>query len=710
MATIQNQDNMAMAISSVSSSLSVCISSFTALRSVSAHAMDVGSIVAARMEFTRVETTMSRVEQSIRTTSDAQQKLGNGMKDTASGLEGFVGKLKSLASLKDSMKNLKQVMDLSDAFTQTTARLNSMNDGMQSTAQLQDMVFASAERSRGSYLDMAASVTRMGSQAAGAFSGNAELIAFSEQLNKNFAIAGTSQEGIAEATQELTQGMARGALSGAELNSVFQNARPVAQRIADYLQVDVGQLQAMAEEGQITADVIKGALLSSADETNRTFEAMPQTFGQIWTSVQNHGVRAFGPVLQKINEITGNDTFNAFVNGAINGMYILSNEIQYLMDQSKRLFSFIAGNWSFIEPIIWGVIAAYAVYNASALIAAVRTAYDTVVKYAHVAASWAETAAIVALEAAQFGLNAAIAMCPITWIIMAIIALIVIFYLAVAAINEFAGTSLSATGIIVGVFFAAGAIIGNVVIMLVNLMIDCFAIIWNRIASFAEFFANVFNDPAGSIVRLFADMADSVLGILSAIASAIDTLFGSHLADTVEGWRKTLKDTVKATFGDAVVKIMKIDSMSLHMQPISVGKLYDKGYDFGSTLAPKAKSFLTLNIPEPQKDPADPRNPGNRDAWRNPSVDLGRTGNDIAETAANTGSMKDSLDVSSEDLKYLRDTAEMEAINRFTTAEINVSMNNQNHLNSDVDLDGMVTYLTDSLIETVQTAAEKVHR
>lgn len=710
MATIQSQDSMATVIHSVNSSLRVCIGSFAALRNVSAQAMDMGGLIAARMEFSRMEASMSRVSQSIGSTNGAQQQLNNTIKNTAGGVESFAGRLKALASQIKELKDMKKVIDLSDTFVQTTAGLNTMNDGMQSTAQLQDMVFASAERSRGSYLEMAATVTRLGRQAAGAFSGNTELIAFSEQLNKNFAIAGTSQEGIGAVTQELTQGMARGSLSGTEMNSILANAQPVAQHIADYLQVDVGQLQAMAEEGQITADVVKGALLSAAEETNRTFEAMPKTFGQLWTSVQNHGVRAFGPVLEKINAITGNAAFTSFVNGVINGMYLVSNEIQYLMDQSKRLFSVLADKWSFIEPVIWGVIAAYAAYNAVSLITNGITAAQSLLTGIQTMMAAAASDATFMETVAQSGLNAALYACPITWIVLAVIALIAIFYMVIAAINQFAGTSLSATGMIVGLFFAAGAIIGNVIIMLVNQLINYFAIVWNFIASFAEFFANVFYDPVGSIVRLFADMADSVLAILSAIASSIDTLFGSQLANAVEGWRTALKNTVKSNFGAATITVERIDPKERMLSRNSVEGQYAEGYKTGSQAISRMQSLFTPHTPKPYRNPADPGHPAGQNAWPNAGSDVGPAGNAIAETAANTDRMKDSLDVGSEDLAYLRETAEMEALNRFTTAEINVTMNNQNHLQHDVDLDGMVTYLKDSLLETVQTAAEKVHQ
>jgi hypothetical protein len=436
---------------------------------------------------------------------------------------------------------------------------------------------------------------------------------------------------------------------------------------------------------------------------------MPKTFSQIWTSITNNGVRAFQPVLQKINAIANSDKFNSIVNGTISGMYKISNEIQYISNQSEKLFVIIADNWSFIEPIIWGVVAVYAAYKSAVIGIAIVEGISNGIKLAGALASYArstalgtELSATAATTAAQWGLNTAILACPVTWIILAIIALIAVVYLAVAAVNYFAGTSYSATGIIVGLFYAAGAMIGNVIITMVNLVIDLFAMMWNYIATFAEFFANVFNDPIGSIVRLFANMADNILGILSSIASAIDTLFGSKLTSAVEGWRSSLKGLVTDNFGEAAIKIQRADPNAMHLDRIDYGNAYDKGYNLGNDVANK---FDLSNL----------GNFGDEKSKQGLGLDLSKLGdagmgNNIADTAANTGKMKDSLDITEEDLKYLRDIAEQEVINRFTTAEINVSMSNQNTVNNNSDLDGMVNYLKDSLVETVQIAAEKVHK
>lgn len=705
MATIRTaillQDGMTPVLQSMNNALNICINSFETMQRASGQAVNTGSIAAATAGSLRVKGAIIEVAQNISEANNAQKQFNSNMGNSPSIVEKLADKIKDVTTI---MAGAGKVLNLSDTVTQTTARLDLMNDKQQTTAELQEKIFQSAQRARGAYQTTADAVTNLGIQAADAFTGNDEVIAFTEQLNKSFVIAGTSTAGIESAMSQVTQAMAGGKLEGAGLETVLANAEPVVANIQNYLQNVKGMpksatdnIKQLAADGVITADVLKNAMFYAADETNSKFATMPKTFTQILNSIENHAGRAFQPVLQKINEIANSDGFGSFVNGAISAMYALSNEIQYIMNQSEKLFEIIGKNWSFIEPVIWGVVAAYAVYNAAMGIGWLTTLQNIAVKVAHTAVSWAETAAIIAMEAAQYGLNAAFALCPITWVIMGVVALITMIYLAVAAYNSFAGTSVSATGLIIGAFFVVGAVIGNIIITMINLLIDSFAMLWNYIATFAEFFANVFNDPIGSIVRLFVDMADNVLGILSSIASAIDTLFGSKLASSVEGWRSTLKNTVKTEFGEAAIKVQRVDQNAMHLDQINYGVAWDAGKAMGTDIGNKFKLGNFGNLSEPNSK-------------QGLGPDLSKFGNDMAKTANNTDKMKDSLNITEEDLKYLRDIAEQEVINRFTTAEINVDMTNHNTVNSDMDLDGIVTYMKDSIVESMQSAAEGVHK
>lgn len=689
---IQLQDGVTPVIRSMHNAMQLCIGSFESMQRASSNSVNTASLSAARAELNKASIAMDAVEQNINAASTAQQKLNGQMRQGKDTVEGFAGKVRNMAAGIATAVGLTKIIGLSDSVAQTTARLDLMNDGLQTTAQLQQVIFESAQRSRSVYSDTANSVAKLGILAKSAFSSNAEIVAFAEQMNKQFTIGGASIQEQTAGMYQLTQAMASGRLQGDEFRSIIENAPMLAQAIAQYTGKSMAELREMSAEGQITANIIKNAMFAAADETNRKFASMPKTFGQIATGVKNQALMMFQPVLQQINMVANSKGFETLVNGLIGGLVILAAVAASVFNEVVYYGGLIADNWSLIAPAIWGTVAAYAAYNAEMLIAAVRTGAAVVAKIAHAAVSAAETMAIIALIAAQEGLNAALYACPLSWILMAVVALIAVFYLAIAAMNKWAGTSLSATGIIVGAIYVAGAVIGNIFIALYNTVIDIFAVMWNHIASFAEFFANVFNDPVGSIVRLFGNMADTVLSILSTIARAIDTLFGSKLSAAVEGWRSTLKGAVNAQFGEAAIKVQRVDPNALRLDRINYGNAWQSGYKMGEGIGNFNLGKLGL--------------PG-----QGSGVDLSQFNNNVAEIADNTGKIKDSLEITEEDLKYLRDIAEQEVINRFTTAEIKIDMGGiNNNVSSNMDLDGIVTHLTTTLEEAMQIAAEGVHK
>lgn len=687
---IQIQDGMTPAMRSMTNALNICISSFEAMQTASSHSVDTASLAAARAELNKASIAMDNVEQNIREANVAQQQLNQQIRNGQGAADGLVTKVKQVATTVATAIGIKKTLEISDNFTEMTARLNLMNDGMQTTAQLQRMIFQSAQRSRSAYTDTAAVVSKLGILAKDAFSNNKEMIFFAEQMNKQFKIGGASLQEQTAAMYQLTQAMASGRLQGDEFRSIMENAPMLAQAIATYTGKSVGELREMSSKGLITAEVIKNAMFAAADATNAKFESMPKTFGQVAVSIQNQALLAFQPILSKLNEIANSDRFDNMVNGVIGGLVLISGVATATFDLLTTGVSFVTDNWSSIEPIVWSVAAAYIAYNATALITNGILAVQAFQSKVASAALMLQKGETFATTVAQHGLNAALYACPITWIILAIMALVGVFYLAIAAINKFAGTSLSATGMIVGAFFVAGAAIGNVVIALINVVIDCFALLWNYIAGFVEFFANVFTDPVGSIVRLFANMADTILGIISSIAGAIDTITGSKMANAVQGWRNALNNAVTSQFGEAAIKVQRVDPTSMHLNRINYRDAWKSGYNHGNDIANKF-NLGGLGIQNAVNGIDD------------------NTAANIAATAANTGKMKDSLDVSEEDLKYLRDIAEQEVINRFTTAEIKVDMTNYNTINHEMDLDGIVTHLETKLEESMQIAAEGVH-
>ena len=665
-------------------------------------------ITTANDAYIRLSNTISGTERYIRDNVDEQGRFNREIEEGMNEANELMQTIKGAVAAYATIQTLSAALNLSDQLTSTTARLNLMNDGLQTTQDLQNMIYLSAERARGSYQATADAVSKLGLMAGDAFSSSEEIIAFMEQVNKQFTIAGTEAAGIDAAMLQLTQAMGSGVLRGEEYNSILEQAPNIIQAIADYMEVPKGQLKDMAAEGQITAEIVKAAMFAAADDTNAKFEQMPKTFSQIWTSFQNTALMAFQPVLQRMNEIANSEAFQGFVNNAIEALSMVAGIALEIFDLLVGVAEIVGENWSWLSPIIYGVAGALAVYygwllltKGAALATAAAQGALTLAKMLAVPVYAALTGATMADTAAQWGLNSAMYACPIVWIIILIIALIALFYAAVAAVNKFAGTSVSATGIICGAFMVALAFIGNIFVALWNLVVDVFVLIYNLVATVANFIGNVFTDPIGAVCRLFFDLADTVLGILQALASAIDAIFGSNLAGSVQGWRDSLGGWVDETFGkgDEVMAKMNADDMKLGR--FEYGAAWDAGYSFGEGIDESIANFDPSSL-------FDTNVPGAGDYADLSNYGAGLAG-DVGDIAGNTGAIKDSMDITEEDLKYLRDIAEQEAINRFTTAEINIEAPITNQISKDVDLDGVIDGLTGAVNEAVDIIAEGVH-
>lgn len=736
MATIKSQmvlnDGVSGVLKKIVSALDTTLNSFEQVQRASGNTVDVSAINAARAGLVEAARDVNDMADGYRRAVQEEERLNDSINRGTSAMDGMLGKVKGVVAAIAGAAGVKKAIDLSDQMTSTRARLSLIADDsqassavdgiMEKTAGVQGMgvnvtvddggsvealeakIMASAQRSRAAYLDTANAIASMGANAGAAFSGNDELIAFMEQVNKQFVIGGASAQGQSAAMLQLTQAMAAGALRGEELNSILENAPGIARAIESYMGIAEGSIKQYAQEGAITAEVVKNALFAAADETNAKFESMPMTWGQIWTSMQNRALTALDPVLTKLNGIANSEQFSTVVDGALQAFSVLASVATVALDAVFELGAAIVDNWSWIEPIIWGVVAALIAYNATQWIAWLTTLKDIAVKGAHAVASAGETLAILALIAAQDGLNAAMAACPITWIVVAVIALIAVFYAAVAAVNHFAGTSLSATGIICGAFAVAGAFIINRILGVFNFFIARGVEIYNLIATFANFFANVFNDPVGAIINLFAGMFDFILGIVQNAASLIDTVLGTDMSGAVAGFRNTVATKVEEIVGEQVEVMQKLDASDYQIQRIEYEDAWAAGNSFGQgiedTVGGLFSGFST-----------DPSNMGNDlgggGAGYVPYDELSKGVGDISD---NTGSMAKSLEVSGEELEYLRDIAERDAINRFTTAEVKIDMTGMtNKIDGGADLDGVIRELTDGFTEALVTAAEGVH-
>jgi tape measure domain-containing protein len=643
---IQIQDGMSSPMKSMVSSIESANRAFLALQATSANAVDVANMNAMRNEVSRLNGLVNGVEKNIQEATAAQQQFNNTVQNTHSAVDGLVGKFKSIVSVVAMVTGAKAAMDLSDTVAQNTARIDLMNDGLQSTAELQEKIFQSAQRSRGIYQTTLEAVSKLGMQAAQSFKSNDELIAFTEQLNKTFVVARTSAVGVDSVMLQLTQSMAAGKLQGEELNAVLDNAAPIVANIQRYLQNVQGMpksvtdnIKQLASDGVITAEVIKNAMFYAAEETNRKFESMPLTFNDAWNSIRNVSLKAFQPVLQMINGLANNRTFDTLAAGAANGLSMLgnmttqaftavSNTITWGIQAASSAFMFFGNLLWGIMPYAIGALATYGTYwltvngnmvmnSAIASIVAARTWGITTAQTA-----WALVTG--RLTAAQWSLNLALLFNPVELIIALII----------GAIAIFAAWQVKTYG-------------------LRNTFADVFGFIVDTVQSAVNFIVASIN----TVIRSF-----------NSIGGFAGKVMGFEYSQIAEIAYRADFSGIKSA-GQNFIKDFSMDSLF-------------KAPDMAATTANNFNNFF---------DPAAAAN--------------------IADTAANTGKMKDSLDISSESLQYLRDIAEQEVINRFTTADIKVEMGGvHNTVNSNMDLDGMATYLKDTLVEAVQTAAEEVHK
>lgn len=651
--------------------------------------MDISDVNADYVQLTE---NISMAQDRISQNTQEQEKFNQAINQGTVNANNLAQTIKRMAAAYISIQSLQKVIDISDQLASSRAKLDMMNDEIRTTRELQDLVFIAAERSRGSYMGMMNSVAKLGNLAKDAFASTEEVVAFSEQLNKQFILAGASTTEIQNATLQLTQALASGVLRGDELNSIFEQAPTIIQSIASYMNVPIGQIRELASEGQITADIVKNAMFAAADETNAKFESMPKTFEQIGQSIQNQMIMAFDPVFTRLNEVANSQEFQEMVDHLVQALVILADVALYVLEIMLSAGSFVADHWGIIGPAIATAVTALLLFNIA------LTAYNTVQRISNTldaisaarkafktGATIAEAAATKLATGAQVGLNAAMLACPIMWVIAAIAILVGIITAAIIAMNDFGDESTTAVQKVCGAFAVAGAFIGNLFISVINFIIDDIVALWNYIALFANFLANVFTDPIGAVARLFAGFIDLALAGLQGLASAIDMLFGSSLAESVAGWRTDLDNWVTDKFGEGKVVMEKKNAQDYYVQGINYEDAWNKGAEFGErigggTSIPSMSQFGDFDYSSYLSDISD-----------------------------NTDDIKDGLEISEEDLKFMRDIAEQEAVNRFTTAAITIEQTNNNNVSGGMDLDGVITGLTDAVSEAADIITEGVH-
>lgn len=679
-------------------------------------AMQNMDVSAANDAYLRLSQTVGNTERYIRDNVDEQGRFNQEISAGTQQANELTNTIKRAVAAYVSIQTVGKALNISDELVQTTSRLNMMNDGVQTTAELVNMVYAAAQDARGSFSQMADVVARFGNNAKDAFSSSEEVVAFADLIQKQMTIAGASTQEAANAELQLSQALGSGVLRGDELNSIFEQAPNLIQNIADYLDVPIGKIREMATDGELSADVVKAAIFSAADDINSKFNEMPMTWGQMWQSMQNTALIAFQPVLQRLNDLANSEAFQTFIQGAIEAMATLANILLNVFELVGTVGGFIADNWSVISPIIYGVIAALAVYAAYLgivkgieIASAAATAIHSVAMSAKIGVMAALTGQTMAATAAQMGYNGALYACPVVWIIVLIIALIAVIMAVCSAIAKMTGVANSGFGVITGGVNVVIQFFKNLGLTVANIALG----IGNAIAALASNMMTAFHNAICSVQSWFYNLLSTALSVIEGICSALNKL---PFVEFDYSGISSAADDYAAKASEAAGNKEDYQSISDAFnegfttfdafQDGWASDAFNAGAAWGDGIADKVSNFSLSDV----FGQTDIPNVGDYTSGFNDAIANSGVGDSIGNIDDNTGKIKDSLEVSEEDLKYLRDIAEQEAINRFTTAEINVDMSGmQNTVNSGDDIDGFMTKLTDSVNEAVDNMTEGVH-
>lgn len=670
-------------------------------------AMQNMDVSAANDAYLRLSQTVGNTERYIRDNVDEQGRFNQEVSAGTQQANELTNTIKRAVAAYISIQSVGKALNISDELVQTTSRLNMMNDGVQTTAELVNMVYAAAQDARGSFSQMADVVARFGNNAKDAFSSSEEVVAFADLIQKQMTIAGASTQEAANAELQLSQALGSGVLRGDELNSIFEQAPNLIQNIADYLDVPIGKIREMAADGELSADVVKAAIFSAADDINSKFNEMPMTWGQIWQSMQNTALIAFQPVLQRLNDLANSEAFQTFIQGAIEAMATLANILLNIFELVGTVGGFIADNWSVISPIIYGVIAALAVYAAYLgivkgieIASAAATAIHSVAMSAKIGVMAALTGQTMAATAAQMGYNGALYACPVVWIIVLIIALIAVIMAVCSAIAKMTGIANSGFGVITGGVNVVIQFFKNLGLTVANIALG----IGNAIAALASNMMTAFHNAICFVQSWFYNLLSTALSVIEGICSALNKL---PFVEFDYSGISSAADDYAAKASEAAGNKEDYQSISDAFnegfttfdafQDGWASDAFNAGAAWGDGIADKVSNFSLSDV----FGQTDIPNVGDYTSGFNDAIANSGVGDSIGNIDDNTGKIKDSLDVTEEDLKYLRDIAEQESINRFTTAEVTINQTNNNNVSSDTDLDGFITALDDAMGEAI---------
>lgn len=705
-AAIALYDGVTSPLQSMHKAMGVVLNTFEAMQQASGRAVDTAAIREAREEWAKAGTAFDTIEENIRNANNEQQNFNNSIREGSNSANGLLSIIKKVAIAAGGIAGINKVLNISDELASTKARLNLLVDDGGSVEALEQKIMASAQRSRSVYFDTASAVAKLGLNAGNAFDGNMDqVIAFMEQVNKQFVIGGATAQEQSNAMIQLTQAMAAGALRGEELNSILDGAPGIARAIEKYMGIAEGSIKSVAQEGKVTAEVVKNAMFAMADETNAKFDSMPKTWAQIWAGMKNQALSMFAPILTKINQIANSSKFQQVTTALINGLAGVANIASSVLDILISIASVVVDNWSWIQPIIMGIVAAMLIYNGVALATNIIMGIQTTAKAVHAAATAMEAGATFTATVAQQGLNAALLACPLTWIILLIIAVIAAIYAACAAVAKFTGIANSGFGVICGGIMVVIAFFKNLGLSVANIALG----IWNALGACASNIGTAFHNVISNVQGWFYNLLSTALTVVAGICEALNKLpFVEFDYSGITNKASEYAAKSAEAYGNVEEYKSVADAFNEGMSTFDTfqdgwaADAFVSGAAWGDGVADKVSGMFDFSALDSMgADSLDAFNLGN---------DLDSIYGNTGDIANNTAATADALDIAEEDLAYLRDIAEREAINRFTTAEIKVEQHNENHISSEMDIDGIMDAWTENFAERLAVSAEGVHK
>lgn len=719
---IQIVDGFSPAFKTMNNAMGVVMSSLANVQKQLGKPVDVSAITKAQQDLARVADQFDRMQAEAEQAANGQDKVNRSMQQGQGFASGLTDKIKGLVAAYASFQGIKALIGLTDTYTNITSRIDLMNDGLQTTAELENMIRVSANRTFSSYQATADMVGKLGIQAAGAFSNSEDIVNFAEQINKHLTISGTKGAAAEGAMIQLTQAMSNGVLRGEELNSVLDGMPTVANAIKQHFAEmgDTRGIKEIAEEGLITADIVKQALYETADETNKKFKEMGVTFADVWNVFGNYRDEALKPVFAYLGELSNSTEFQNFAKAAGSAFAVLGAAIVGVLDIASGLYNFISTNWSLIAPIVGTITAAVVAYTAATtalsvakkiqngleLISAIRT-------IALAGAAGLATSATAAQTVAQYGLNAAMLACPLTWIVAGIIAVIGVIYLMVAAFNKSTNASLSATGIIVGAFAYLGSAIWNIIAGVWNFILNVADWITNAFITVGEIVYNAFNGGftgwIDGVKSAFWSLVDWIYQIVKPLIEVWDAFKGTNYAASLQN---TITQKVESGTTDNYKKFDRSNIRdTLGLDYVDSAEAYKGGYDIGKSIGNSVKESLTFGqsaVPVATEQTA-AQMMANANKTPVSTNGYGTALNQIANNTKKTADNTNSLAANDEELAYMRELGEREAVNRFTTAEIKLDIKNNNTIDKDMDIDSVISKLTSGLVQATSAFAEGSH-